>query len=370
MRRSTVRHRLRHALFTVLTVLVPLACSSGQSSTTSQVGTPTQLGSSTTASPGDQPSTSASEVPPTPGSTPDTFFADIEPGPGNGTFDTTAGLSDLTSYLATLTVTFAGTNAGTPHNWSTTSAMAVTKEPAARQLSITRTGDVPDASAVFRAELGGADFDKHGDGPCTADVLGADEETAPLADMAASLPAVFGADAAGNETVNGTPTDHYTFDERAILQAGQTESTGDVWVATTGGYVVKYLLTSKAGAEFFGDGIDGTVTWDYELTTANQPVNMTLPADCPSGMIDAPQLPDAAHVENLPGVLEYDTATTVADIVAFYQSELGARGWTAADEPTIDDTGALVEFTQGTFTLVLTVTLADAVATVQLVAIA
>lgn len=56
----------------------------------------------------------------------------------------------------------------------------------------------------------------------------------------------------------------------------------------------------------------------------------------------------------------------MTDIVAFYHSELGARGWTASDDPTIDETGALIEFTEGTSLLVLTVTLADTLASVQL----
>jgi hypothetical protein len=139
-----------------------------------------------------------------------------------------------------------------------------------------------------------------------------------------------------------------------------------VWLASAGGYIVRYSLTSNAGPDYFGDAIDGTISWDYELTAVNQPVTLALPDDCPPGLVDAPRLPDATSVDSLPGLLTYDSATPLADVVAFYQTELGTRGWVASDDPYIDDIDASVEFTQGTSTLTLTATLNGAVTSVQL----
>ena len=369
---AAVRSRSRLVLAVVPVLLLSLGCSSSKSSSP-----PTAGASNSTAAPAStQPVDGGATTPattvdtlPTPGSTPETFVANVATGPGPGNImDTTAGLADLASYTATLTITFDGTNAAQPSKWSTTTVMMTAKEPAARQLTVTSSGDVPDPTTLFRAELNGATFDKRGDEPCVADVIGADPEAAPLVGPAKALSAVIGADAAGSETMNGTAADHYTFDERAILQTGRSTSTGEAWVATNGGYVVKYLLQSKAGAGLFGDGIDGTITWDYELTGVDQPIAMSLPEDCPAGLVDAPTLPDAANVDNLPGLLTYDTSTPVADVVAFYQTELASRGWTASEDATIDDTSAAIEFTQGSATLVLTVTVDGSVTSVQLLA--
>ena len=369
---AAVPARLRALLVVMPALLLSLGCSSSKSSSPPTAGSSTPTAASTSAP---QPGGAATTLPttadtrPTPGSTPETFTASVTTGSGPGNItDTTAGLADLASYTATLTISFEGTNAAKPSKWSTTAVMMAAKEPAARQLTVTTTGDAPDPTTRFRAELNGATFAKRGEESCIADVIGADPEAAPLVGPATALSAVFGADAAGSETVNGTPADHYTFDERAILQTSRSTSTGEAWVATNGGYVVKYLLRSKAGAELFGDGIEGTITWDYELTGVNQPVAMSLPEDCPGGLVDAPQLPDAANVDNLPGLLTYDTATPPADVVTFYRTELANRGWAASEDPTIDDTSATIDFTQGSATLVLSAAFDGSTTSVQLLA--
>ena len=80
-------------------------------------------------------------------------------------------------------------------------------------------------------------------------------------------------------------------------------------MASTGGQVVKYVVTTKAGAEYFGDGIEGTIAWDYEL---------------------------------------------------------GSRGWVPTDDLTNDETGAMVTFTQGDASLIVTAAIDVGVTTVQL----
>jgi hypothetical protein len=370
MKPAAVPVRLRAVLVVMPALMLSLGCSSSKSSSPPTTGgsTPTAASTSTPGSgSGTTVVATTADTRPTPGSTPETFTARVEVGSGTGNIaDTAAGLADLASYTATLTISFDGTSAAKPSKWSTTAVMVAAKEPAARQLTVTTSGDAPNPTTSFRAELNGATFDKRGDEACTADVIGADPEAAPLLGPATKLAAVIGADAAGAETVNGTPADHFTFDERAILQTGRSTSTGEAWVATSGGYVVKYLLTSKAGAEFFGDGIEGTITWDYELTGVNQPVAIKLPDDCPAGLVGAPQLPDAANVDNLPGLLTYDTATLPADVVTFYQTELAALGWTASEDPTIDDTSATIDFTRGSETLVVAATVDGSTTSVQL----
>jgi hypothetical protein len=362
--------RLKPVLIVMPVLLLTVGCSSSKSSSPTTTGGSTPTPASTSIPPvGSGPTTVAStaDTRPTPGSTPDTFVASVTAGSGPGNItDATAGLADLASYTATLTISFDGTNAAKPSKWTTTSVMLAAKEPAARQLTVATSGDVPNPTTLFRAETNGATFEKRGEESCVADVIGADPEAAPLLGPAASLAAVIGADSAGSENVNGTPADHFTFDERAILETGRSTSKGEAWVATSGGYVVKYLLTSKAGPEFFGDGIEGTISYDYELTAVNQPVTMSLPDDCPPGLVGAPQLPDAANVDSQPGLLSYDTATAPADVVTFYQTELATAGWTSSDDATIDDTSATIEFTQGSATLVLTAVVDGATTSVQL----
>jgi hypothetical protein len=295
-----------------------------------------------------------------------TVVEDITLGPG--TFDlgaTDTGLEDLASYTATLTLSFKGTNHGQPSSWSRTYSMLATAQPTQRQLTIDVAGDVTgdqtgDATAsahVYRATVGAVSYEKRNGRPCSATVIEPDATDttgtvatgAEISDLepARVLLAPFGADPAGSEDINGLPTDHYTFDERALGQQGVATSSGSVWVSTTGGYIVKYVLTTNAKADYFGDGIEGALTYDYELTAVGQPVIIALPPDCPPGLLALPSVPDATNVENDPGATTYDSASALADIAAFYRDQLPKLGWVYANDADVDGVSMHLTFTQG-----------------------
>ena len=293
---------------------------------------------------------------------------DVDFGPGPFNFpDTRAGLADLTSYKATLTLSFDGTRAGKTQKWSKTYVMLSAKEPAALQLTIEKTGDLTDLDPVFMAEADGADYERRGENACSANAIEEGNSLGDRLEPAGFLTFVIGAEEAGNETVNDTAANHYTFDERAFGQPSLAKSTGEMWVATDGGYLLKYLLSTKGNADYFGEGVEGTLTWDYELTEVNLPVTFALPADCPAGLVNAPLLPDAADVVNMPGLLTYTTVTSLADAAAFYQKEIPNIGWELVGEPTTTDTTALLDFMQGDQTMAIIITAGDNGTTVHVV---
>jgi hypothetical protein len=225
-----------------------------------------------------------------------------------------------------------------------------------RQLTIEKTGDNSDPDAVFMAEVDGAAYEKRGENACNATVIDPENSLGNTWEPAGFLTGVIGAEEAGAETVNNVAANHYTFNERAFGQLDVVQSTGELWVASAGGYIVKYVLTTQGDATYFGEGIEGTLTWDYELTDVNQPVTITLPDDCPAGMVDAPHLPDATNVLNMPSILAYDTASSLADAAAFYQEQIPNLGWALIGQPTIRETDALLEFTQGDQILTVIIT--------------
>jgi len=273
---------------------------------------------------------------------------DVAFGPGDFILaEPAAGLSDLSSYTATLSLSFAGTEAGESSQWSKTYVMLASQEPLARWLTTESSGDLPDLDAVFMAEADGAAYERLGENACTAIVIEQGNSLGERLEPAGFLTGVIGAEEAGSETVNDTAANHYTFDQRALGQSGLAESTGEMWVASEGGYIVRYLVTTQGDATYFGEGIEGTLTWDYELTEVNGTINIDLPADCPAGMVDAPLLPDASNVLNVPSVLAYETASSPADVAAFYQEEIPGLGWTLVEEPNITDTVTSLDFTRG-----------------------
>jgi hypothetical protein len=257
---------------------------------------------------------------------------------GQGGFDMPdmrTGLDGLSSYRSTLGVTFDGSQDGSPLQWSAQYALIQRAEPAGRALTVEKSENIRDEDPSFVAELGGVSYRASSGEACTATLL--TEQPFPLTDMqpAGMLAGLLGAEAAGNETVNGMDAARYTFDERAIGQNGKNRSSGEVWVASQGGYAVRYRLTTKGDEAFFGKGTQGTLTWEYELTDINQPLAIDLPADCPGGLIDAPRLADAGNVEDAPGILQYESSSSPGEAAAFYQKELASLGWEAPSAPAL-----------------------------------
>jgi hypothetical protein len=275
------------------------------------------------------------------------------PGPFNLN-DPTVGLADLTSYTATLTLSFNGTQADQPSQWSHTYVMLSNQENAARQVTIESAGGNP--APVFMAEMNGVSYGVDAEKNCTATTTQPDKSLTIEWEPAGFLPTFIGAEAAGSEMVNGVATEQYTFDERALAEAGFTKSTGQVWVAAETGVVVRYLLTTTAGKEYFGEGGDGTFTWEYNLTDINQPVTIELPTGCPAGLVDAPLMPAAQNINRQPGVTIYSSVGSIQDGMAFYTEQMPALGWEALGDPGLADTMGVANFVQGDQQLTVIVT--------------
>ena len=262
--------------FLAFSLFVSFACSSSPSSTPASTTLQSELPATTARAStlpvgSSPPSTVAVSAPP--GTGPQTFDASLVFGSGPFSLQTTTtGLAALPSYTATLTLSFEGTRAGQPSTWSKSYAMLAMATPAARQLTIQRSGDGADPAQVFMAEVNGAAYEKTAPDACAADVIATDATLSQRLEPAGLLAGVVGADAAGNEAINGVSSDHYTFDEHALGLAGRATSKGEMWVASDGGYIVKYLLTTKGDATYFGEGVEGTLSWDYELTGIGQPL--------------------------------------------------------------------------------------------------
>ena len=179
-------------------------------------------------------------------------------------------------------------------------------------------------------------------------------------ELASFLTGVIGAEEAGTESINEVAANHFTFDQRALGQDGLTESTGELWVASEGDYLVKYVLTTKADADYFGEGMEGSLTWDYQLSDINAPLAIVLPDDCPPGLVDAPLLPDASNIINSGGMLAYDTSSTLADATAFYQEQIPALGWIPKEESAITEAESFLNYAKDAETMTVIISTVEA----------
>lgn len=306
-----------------------------------------------------QPSSAQDPATPTPDpndvTTSEPFEATFGPGPFNLMLPE-AGLETLSSYRATLILSFDGTLDGQPAQWSRTYTMLV--NATGRQLTIEKM-DNGTASSVFMAEVNGTSYERRDENSCTANVVEFEGAFAADWEPAGFLDSVIGAEEAGADTVNDLAANHYTFDESAQGALDIADSTGELWVASDGGYLLRYTVVTTGGADYFGAGMEGTLSWDYTLTDINQALTIELPADCPLGILDVPIMADAADTAEFPGYTSYTTPSSVQDVMAFYQEQVAALGGQSDNPPTIAVNTALFGFTLNGQAILLVVGLDD-----------
>jgi hypothetical protein len=288
---------------------------------------------------------------------------------GTGTFnlsDPTAGLAGLTSYDSILTISFDGQVNGQAQKWTSASEMIVSQQdPTFRQLTVHATGQTP-PNAYF-AEANGVQISQSGIAACQAIIPADGQSSADSWEPARQLATLHGAVEAGSDTLDGVPVKHYTFDAHAMGDGDLVTATGEVWIATEAGYIMKYTVNYQGGPKYFGTGTTGTMTWNYQLKDINQAVSLSLPSGCASvGKVDAPRMPDATLVVEDPGLTVYTTSSNLVDVLAFYQQKLPAAGWTDDHVSSKSPKMGMALYSKGDLQLILTVNTTDTPASVWL----
>lgn len=275
--------------------------------------------------------------------------------------DPAESLTSLDSYQAQVVLRFTGMQDGHPLSWEQTWSIARGSDPPGTLITLSRldeNGTLVDA--WLEGEIGGVGYSRAGpEFPCSAWALTEGEsaglETGDFTPLD-YLPPVSAAMRDGApETLEGVSAVHYTFDENAVDAVGVAEAVGDLWVSADGGFPLKYVLQADGGAAYFGEGIEGTMTWEFELSLPNQVAAIPLPDDCPLGLVDLPMLTNASEVVSQPGFTGYLTSSGPEDVAAFYEEALSAEGWEAIGESIVSDAGARLQFSNADRLLTISV---------------
>jgi hypothetical protein len=253
-----------------------------------------------------------------------------------------AGLDALTSYRLTWRAEWKSTDQGKEEQGAWDWTEEYTSDPKAHHLSMsTPDSNDPAKNSAFEIwQIGDTSYMKNGeDQACVSfSTEGAENDIQKGTFNPSMLGSIEDAKYVGRETINGIPTKHYKYNSKTGMLAALGEVSGETWVATDGGYVVKDVVKWTGGGGLFGLGASITATgngsWTWELTDVNQPFEIKPPEGCGGEELDLPMMPVTKEKTRFGDMISYKTVGTLAEAVEFYKDELPAAGWKPEGDPT------------------------------------
>lgn len=246
--------------------------------------------------------------------------------------DPAAGLDQLEHYRNTLTITFQGQKDNQAIEVTSRIDNAVWRQPEAGFSTIDDQDEVGQPRHLLVGHVGQAQYAQLPDSEGCDVTWGAAAPGTGMLDPSNLLPAIRSGNDLGETNLDGITASHFHLDAGSMgLTEGQ--ATGDVWIATKGGFVVKYHLEIKGGAAVLGQGLDGTRTYDYAISEVNDGSPVSYPKGCEPVLAEVPALADALDEERLPGVLSFTTGSTQEQVGTFYNHFFAQNGWTVISQP-------------------------------------
>lgn len=255
----------------------------------------------------------------------------------------TAGLADLQSYRAKLTVDFEGTRNGQPTQGRLESLTEVTRQPAAWHqtlkvnTTLTSTEIISGVSEFYRA--GEQVYVKRGTEGAWFSFSDGAVSPADLGffalDRLIVLPAVVSSPQA--ELLDGQKTQRFSFTGQDLAAPNLIfeRAAGDLWLVPPDKYLAQYVISATVRvvipdpkAHLFDQG---RLTLRYTVSDVNAELTITPPNESQverSPLSRLPRLPDAKIVSIFPTFIEYTSAITPIAAALFYRDQLITEGWT------------------------------------------
>ena len=176
------------------------------------------------------------------------------------------------------------------------------------------------------------------------------DQFSDIFDSEEMLGEIEGAEFVGEETVNDVEVDHYRFDETNVqdTDSDMREVEGDVYIAQDGNYVVRMVVNGVGTMELFGEGAEeeGTIHVEYNVSDVGAELEIDIPEGCEDTGSEFPMMDDATNQASFGGFTSYETSASVEEVVAFYEEEMVALGYEAAEDQFISEDTAMLTFVQ------------------------
>ena len=257
--------------------------------------------------------------------------------------DPGVGLANLDNYRAELTISFHGTQDGQEINLTDSYVQTEWLAQAAKFTTIDALNEGGERQLTLVGSVGEAQyFQADSAAPCEVTwgpLAGGLPEFRP----AFLLPAVGAARSAGEETLDGIASLHYTFDAASLSLPADATAKGEAWIAKDGGYVVKFVLDISGSESIYGTGAKGTQHLEYLLSEVGAHPQVVYPEGC-EPVLDFPAMDDATDLVRLPGLLAYNTDAALEAVFAFYAEQLPPLDWEQFSEPFLSTNSGSVTF--------------------------
>jgi hypothetical protein len=351
MKRS---YPLRHLLALLLLFSLPaLAC--GLTGGTDANPTPELPAGAAEAGAGAVSATNPATAPERPAEAP--AFTDLQ--------SAVAALDQFDSYRMDMTITFDGTSDGESRSGTMRFQSAFLAEPRSSQVILTFDGnlggDMEGVESLTFTEIGDRSYTIFPGFGCmtgSADETGAmGGEFDDFADTENILGEIQSAEYVGEETINGVRTFHYRFDENDVAQDGDfDEMEGHIYIAQENRYVVRMVVDGRGKLDLFDDEEveDGAIRIEYLITDVNAPLVIEPPAECAGAGSEYPVMDGATGLSSMAGFMSYDVSAPLEEVIAFYESQMAALGYSSGDSQTIFAGGAFLSFLQNGTTINVT----------------
>jgi len=351
----------RFGLFLILTLLLGLAlgCSVG-----GLLGGGEEEAPSPTEAPAGGEQVEATEAPPSGGAETEEV-EEPEEDEDISLSSVTSGLQSLDSYRGYLKMTFEGSTGDEEGQWVMEMDMEHVRDPFAQRV-VVRGGETGLGEGFESVQIGDQSYVVFGEGQCISS--SADEEDAMDMELFDVDDTIGGLEEARrvrpDETVNGVLCRHYVFDEKALGWGTFTHAEGEMWVAIDGEYVVKYAVQAEGKNPITWD--EGQIDWEYEIRDVNQPITIEPPAGCEAAESEFPMMPDATNTSTFGGMVTYESSSSFDDVLAFYQEQMPAEGWSDTGDSFITEGTAMLSYAKDGSSANVTLTETDGKVTVMI----
>lgn len=263
----------------------------------------------------------------------------------------TGGLQSLDSYRSHFRMTFEGSTGGEAEQWVMEMDMEYVREPSAQRIVV--QGGMA-GEGFETVQIGDQQYVVFGEEQCVSS--SADEGDAMDMEIFEPADVLGGLDNARrirpDEKINGILCRHYAFDETSIAWAVLSHAEGEVWVAVDGDYVVKYVMQADGKDPASQD--EGHIEWEYETRDVNKPITIEPPSGCEAAESEFPIMSDATGVTTMGGMVMYESASSFDDVLAFYQEQMLADGWSETGDSFTSPGTAILSYTKDERTVSIT----------------